>query len=683
MANKKDDKEKLMEQVFGKGAPNRKITEEDLKALQYNPFEGQQLSEEWKAIEENSKKLQAETKKILEKYTEEDFEKLKSELRKDFGDTLPVEQQENLTIVHNQMELNEKFEAIEAELNKQVLCQNEYNHALVTAMRRPTVMGVQPSGLKAAILISGQKATGRHTSVNLVTKLLSEQEIMANGYISVIDLGQYGGKEDESNLIQDLYTAINKSQVIIFDNVDQVAAGFLPYIQEIVTDGELTLNKRYTLSNKQLVETANTLVKDTVKSLSFKGKYLVFMTTYKIDKLLEVVGARFINTMSDVIKTKDIVKDDIEVIYPVKLQDFQKKCSENLKIDVEVDKKVQKYVEDNFTDSENVTFLMNFFNRCYEALAEYKLQNIKDETISLKMTVKNNLIHFVDGEANKAMDDLLPKVLADAKEEVRKELDQLVGLTEIKQYILSLEDFYEAQKLREKQGLKTTEVSKHMIFTGNPGTGKTTIARLIAKYLKAIGVLSNGQLIEVSRNDLVGKYLGHTAPQTMQVIKSAMGGILFIDEAYSLYRGNNDSFGLEAIDTLVKAMEDNRDDLIVILAGYTREMKEFLESNSGLASRFPNQIEFPDYTAEELYQITEIQAKSKGYKLDGAIKEPLTEYFAKIQASNAQRSGNGRLARNVVEEAIIHQSKRIINDKNAPLDLLLLEDLDLEIKDKI
>lgn len=683
MANKKDDKEKLMEQVFGKGAPNRKITEEDLKALQYNPFEGQQLSEEWKAIEENSKKLQEETQKILSKYTEEDFEKLKSELRKDFGDTLPVEQQENLTIVHSQIELNEKFEAIEAELNKQILCQNEYNHSLVTAMRRPTVMGVQPSGLKAAILISGQKATGRHSSVDLVTRLLNEQELLPNGYISTINMAQYGGKEDEANLIQDLYTAINKSQVIIFDNVDQVAAGFLPYIQEIVTDGELTLNKRYTLSNKQLVETANTLVKDTVKSLSFKGKYLIFMTTYKIDKLLEVVGAKFINTMSDVIKTRDIVKDDIDVIYPVKLADFQKKCQENLKIDVEVDKKVLKYVEDNFIDSENVTFLMNFFNRCYEALAEYKLQNIKDETISLKMTVKNNLIHFVDGEANKSMDDLLPKVLADAKEEVRQELDQLVGLTEIKQYILSLEDFYEAQKLREKQGLKTTEVSKHMIFTGNPGTGKTTIARLIAKYLKAIGVLSNGQLIEVSRNDLVGKYLGHTAPQTMQVIKSAMGGILFIDEAYSLYRGNNDSFGLEAIDTLVKAMEDNRDDLIVILAGYTREMKEFLESNSGLASRFPNQIEFPDYTADELYQITLIQAKSKGYKLEEAAKEPLIEYFAKVQASNAQRSGNGRLARNVVEEAIIHQSKRIINDKNAPLDLLLVEDLDLEFKDNI
>ena len=186
--------------------------------------------------------------------------------------------------------------------------------------------------------------------------------------------------------------------------------------------------------------------------------------------------------------------------------------------------------------------------------------------------------------------------------------------------------------------------------------------------------MSNGQLIEVSRNDLVGKYVGHTAPLTMQVIKSAMGGILFIDEAYSLYRGSNDSFGLECIDTLVKAMEDNREDLIVILAGYTREMQDFLQSNSGLQSRFPNQIEFPDYTGEELYKIALINAKKAGYKVDEAVEKPLTKYFTEVQKNDSVRSGNGRLSRNVIEEAILNQSKRIISDPNAQMDLLMVQD---------
>ena len=242
---------------------------------------------------------------------------------------------------------------------------------------------------------------------------------------------------------------------------------------------------------------------------------------------------------------------------------------------------------------------------------------------------------------------------------VNAELDQIVGLDMVKEYIRSLQAHIEIQQKRREQGMKAEALSKHMIFTGNPGTGKTTIARLISRYMKAIGALSQGQLVEVTRADLVAQYVGQTAPLTMSVIKSAIGGVLFIDEAYSLYRGKDDSFGLEAIDTLVKAMEDNRDDLIVILAGYKKEMAGFLEANSGLKSRFPNLINFPDYTGEELRKIAALQAKGKGYVIDEAVNERLESYFNEVQSINAAEAGNGRLARNVVEEAIPEDSPSV------------------------
>ena len=244
--------------------------------------------------------------------------------------------------------------------------------------------------------------------------------------------------------------------------------------------------------------------------------------------------------------------------------------------------------------------------------------------------------------------------------------------------MFGLADNLQVQQRRAAAGMKTASLSMHMIFTGNPGTGKTTIARLVAKYLKAIGALKGGQLVEVGRGDLVGRYTGHTAPLTNSVIESALGGVLFIDEAYSLYRGEQDSFGLEAIDTLVKGMEDHRDELVVILAGYTREMETFLTANSGLASRFPNKIEFPDYTADELLQITHILAKNKGYTLSEACEEPLRNYYARRQADDARTAGNGRLARNTLEKAIFHQSRRLVAEPAAALDVLLPSDLELD-----
>ena len=269
------------------------------------------------------------------------------------------------------------------------------------------------------------------------------------------------------------------------------------------------------------------------------------------------------------------------------------------------------------------------------------------------------------------------KTSSEEIEAVNKEMDEIVGLVKVKDYVRSLQSHIRMQELRREQGMKVSSISKHMIFTGNPGTGKTTIARLLARYMKAIGALSKGQLVEVTRADLVAKYVGQTAPLTMSVIKSAIGGVLFIDEAYSLYRGNEDSFGLECIDTIVKAMEDNRDDLIVILAGYKKEMEVFLESNSGLKSRFPNLIDFPDYTGEELQKIAVLQAKGKGYVISEEAYLPLQEYFTKVQEVRAAEAGNGRLARNIVEEAILKQSNRLVENPSQKLDELRLEDFDL------
>ena len=325
--------------------------------------------------------------------------------------------------------------------------------------------------------------------------------------------------------------------------------------------------------------------------------------------------------------------------------------------------------------------MRDYGNTVYRAIAEYVLDADSvpaDGTPALLSARDNRLYMTVNGGEPLDLLALLPQQYRGDVDAVEAELSAIVGLDEVKNYVRDIAKNVQAQQRRKAQGLQVDDVNMHMIFTGNPGTGKATIARILSKYLKAIGALRGGQLVEVTRADLVGRYVGHTAPLTNTVIQSALGGVLFIDEAYSLYRGGEDSFGLEAIDTLVKGIEDHRNDLVVILAGYTKEMELFLGANSGLASRFPNQIEFPDYTGAELYRITLSLAKSKGYTLDDSCRAPLTAWFDCKQAEDAATNGNGRMARNALEKAILNQSKRLIADPNASLELLLPGDFEMD-----
>lgn len=216
-------------------------------------------------------------------------------------------------------------------------------------------------------------------------------------------------------------------------------------------------------------------------------------------------------------------------------------------------------------------------------------------------------------------------------------------------------------------------------FKGNPGTGKTTVARLVGKLFKEIGVLQKGHLVEVERADLVGEYIGHTAQKTRDQVKRALGGILFIDEAYSLARGGERDFGKESIDALVKTMEDHKENLILILAGYRDEMERFIQSNPGVRSRFPIQIDFPDYTVHELMQIADLMLSQRQYCLSSEARLELQRILEKQVREGMGHNGNARLVRNLIERGIRRQAVRLISQKEIRReDLVLIRRQDLE-----
>ena len=271
---------------------------------------------------------------------------------------------------------------------------------------------------------------------------------------------------------------------------------------------------------------------------------------------------------------------------------------------------------------------------------------------------------------------------AEAPQEPEKdpmeELDQLIGLESIKSDVKELMDFVKIQKMRKDQGLKSVPVSLHLVFTGNPGTGKTTVARIIGRLYKQIGVLSKGQLVETDRSGLVAGFVGQTALKTQEKIKAAMGGVLFIDEAYALTSNEQDTFGQESVDTILKAMEDHRDDLVVIVAGYTAPMEKFINSNPGLKSRFNKYIEFPDYTTDELEQIFYMNCEKYDYVVEEEVKHQIRSLIVLRKLQQLENFANAREVRNMFEEIITNQARRVAAMENPTQEDMMkitLEDL--------
>ena len=283
------------------------------------------------------------------------------------------------------------------------------------------------------------------------------------------------------------------------------------------------------------------------------------------------------------------------------------------------------------------------------------------------------------GQAKKVEEEAAPE--PEKLEDVLAELDALCGLDKVKEDVKSLINLVKVRKLRQEAGLPVPPMSLHMVFLGNPGTGKTTVARLLARIYHSIGVLSKGQLVEVDRSGLVAGFVGQTALKTQEVIEKALGGVLFIDEAYALTNQESpNDFGQEAVEVILKGMEDNRDDLIVIVAGYTDLMRDFIHSNPGLESRFNKYFQFEDYTGEQLAEIFRAQCKKNGYTIDEATDKAAAEAFQIMYEQRDENFGNARDVRNIFETAIARQANRVAvmeNPTKEDLMALTVEDLDL------
>ena len=573
------------------------------------------------------------------------------------------------------------FEGLAAEVKQTVLGQDAFVDSVVRAMRRPFVLGTEAPAARNVILLTGGAGTGRHFALEETARCMAARGLLQSDRIATLDLALYPNSGAEKLFLQDLYAALHApGEILAFEHYESCYPGFLKTLSDLAVKGSAPLSSRY-LVNKEgiLVDAGTALAPGAVSRIDPCGKYLIFYSHKGREALADKFGAALVSALGDVCETASYTREDLAALAAQQLNALAQKIRTRLGLTLSAGADVRDYVAAQCTAQKGAAGLSACTDRIFRALSEYCLQT--DETLTGTVTLtagpEGVLFRLNDG-ADQPLFDLLPAAYTGALDAIRAEINELVGLAPVKEYVFGLADNLQVQQRRAAAGLKTASLSMHMIFTGNPGTGKTTIARLVARYLKAIGALKGGQLVEVTRADLVGRYTGHTAPLTNSVIESALGGVLFIDEAYSLYRGEQDSFGLEAIDTLVKGMEDHRDELVVILAGYTREMETFLTANSGLASRFPNRIEFPDYTAVELLQITQVLAKNKGYTLAEACTEPLLGYYARWQAADARTAGNGRLARNTLEKAIFHQSRRLVAEPAAALDLILPSDLELK-----
>ena len=665
-----DDWESLMNGVFGAGGrvkfgsgaaqPDTKAKTGGLPDLNAALLEQQkQLDELLKKQNAQLKKQDADTQTALENSRQmlRDMEN-DGLLAKGTADTKP----EHLG----------SFEGLATEVKKTVLGQDAFVDGVVRAMRRPFVLGTEAPVARNVILLSGAPGTGRHFALEETARIMAARGLLQSDKTAVLDLALYPDAGAEKLFLQDLYAALHApGEILIFEHYENCYPGFLKTIADLATKGSAPLSSRY-LVNKEgiLVDAGTALAPGAVSRIDPCGKYLIFFSHKGREVLADKFGAPFVSAVGDVCTTTAFAREDLAAMAAQELNALAQKVRTRLRLTLTAGADVRDYVAAQCSKEKGAAGLKLCCDRIFRALSEYCLQTDTALTGTVALTaVPEGLQFALNGAAPADLFSLLPTEYTGAVDEIRAELDALVGLAPVKDYVFGLADNLQVQQRRAAAGFKTASLSMHMIFTGNPGTGKTMMARMMARIYRSLDILSKGQLVEVDRSGLVAGYVGQTAIKTQKVIQKALGGVLFIDEAYALNGKSENDFGQEAIDTILKAMEDHRDDLVVIVAGYTDLMDRFIHSNPGLESRFNRFLLFEDYTSDEMLDIFKMQCKKGCYQLSDGVEELVRDYITE-ENGDPETFGNARGVRNIFEHILVAQNNRL-----AAMETVTKEDL--------
>ena len=663
-----DDWESLMNGVFGAGGRVKfgsGAAQPDTKAKTGGlPDLNAALLEQQKQLDELLKKQNAQLKK-QDTDTQTALENSRQMLRDMENDGLLAKGTADTKPEHLG-----SFEGLATEVKKTVLGQDAFVDGVVRAMRRPFVLGTEAPVARNVILLSGAPGTGRHFALEETARIMAARGLLQSDKTAVLDLALYPDAGSEKLFLQDLYAALHApGEILIFEHYESCYPGFLKTIADLATRGSAPLSSRY-LVNKEgiLVDAGTALAPGAVSRIDPCGKYLIFFSHKGREVLADKFGAPFVSAVGDVCTTTAFAREDLAAMAAQELNALAQKVRTRLGLTLTAGADVRDYVAAQCSKEKGAAGLKLCCDRIFRALSEYCLQTDTALTGTVALTaVPEGLQFALNGAAPADLFSLLPTEYTGAVDEIRAELDALVGLAPVKDYVFGLADNLQVQQRRAAAGFKTASLSMHMIFTGNPGTGKTMMARMMARIYRSLGILSKGQLVEVDRSGLVAGYVGQTALKTQKVIEKAMGGVLFIDEAYALNGKSENDFGQEAIDTILKAMEDHRDDLVVIVAGYTELMDKFIHSNPGLESRFNRFLLFEDYTPEEMFEIFKMRC-GKGYVLAPEAEPLVRDYIAEESADPS--FGNARGVRNLFEHILVAQNNRL-----AKLETVTREDL--------